>query len=209
MRELGFLVADSNMAHSLHGLFGRDGWHLSVGCAAVEVGREDVHTAAGQCDPGLFVRAGELLRPFSARYRRMVVMVDAEWEGSPGAEAIRLRLRKHLEAAGWKEGTGLGLVLDPEVDAWLWTRTDHTARALGWSDWSTLEPALVEGGLWSAEQPKPPRPKEAAEWALRKSRKPRSSMIYEQVAGAVSLQRCGDPALAALRDALRRWFPRP
>ncbi len=102
---------------------------------------------------------------------------------------------------------GLALVLDPEVDVWLWTRTDHTARALGWPSWQTLQDVLERDQAWPEGEAKPPRPKETAEWALRQQRKPRSSTVYRQVAQTVGLGRCADPALQALRQTLQRWFP--
>jgi len=207
MRDLGFLVADKNMEACLHGLFGRDGWRRSIRCGRVDVASTDVHVAAGHNDPGLYARGDELLRPFVGKYLHMVIMVDAEWEGSPGAQVIRARVDRHLTAAGWSDRKGLALVLEPEVDVWLWTRTDHTAKALGWERWSELDGPLATQALWAQGQAKPPRPKEAAEWALRQRRKPRSSLVYRRLAESVGLGRCTDEAFLTLKNALCRWFP--
>ncbi len=207
MRALGFMVADKNMEACLHGLLGRDRWHLSIGCAPVNIDEEDVIVAAGHNDPGLFARGAELLRPFAGIYQRMVVMIDADWDGSPGTQTIQQCISRHLTNAGWSNDSGLAVVLDPEVDAWLWTRTDHTAKCLGWATWPALEGPLAAAGLWTANQPKPPRPKEAAAWALRLQREPRSSLVYRRLTETVGLGRCTDPAFVSLRDALRRWFP--
>ncbi|MCK6575631.1 hypothetical protein L6V77_31640 [Myxococcota bacterium] len=207
MRPLGFMVADKNMEASLLGLFGRDDWHRSMDCAPVDVVQDDVHVASGQADCGLYTRGNELLRPLAGQYEHMVIMVDAEWEGSPGAVLIRKQMAKHLISAGWANDRGLALVFEPEVDVWLWTRTDHTARALGWPNWSALEAALDADARWSASEAKPRRPKELAEWALRHQRKARSSLVYRRVAENVGLGRCTDPAFQRLRDALQRWFP--
>ena len=54
---------------------------------------------------------------------------------------------------------------------------------------------------------KPVRPKEAAEAALRKVRRPRSSNIYRKLAEVVSLQLCTDPAFLKLKSILQNWFP--
>jgi hypothetical protein len=207
VRALGFLVADKNMEACLHGLFDRDGWRRAVGCGPVEIAATDVHVAAGHNDPGIYSKGDDLLRPFVGKYARMVIMVDAQWEGSPGVDAIRGRVAGHLAAAGWRKDSGLVLVLDPELDVWLWTRTDHTAKALGWERWSELEGPLAVQDWWASEQDKPSRPKEAAEWALRQRHRPRSSQVYRRLAGSVGLGRCTDEAFVALRDALRRWFP--
>lgn len=210
MREIGFLVADKNMEACIRGLFSRSRWHQALGCRAFEVDcgpGGDIRVAAGQHDPGLFTRADALLRPFRGKYRRMVVMIDAAWEGSPGSERIRERMTAHLATAGWEKQDGLALVLEPEIEVWLWTRTDHTARALGWPSWAALSDAFAQTRWWPAGAPKPLRPKEATEWALTQRSTPRSSRIYEEVTRNVGVQRCSDPAFGQLRDALSAWFP--
>jgi hypothetical protein len=210
MRELLVYVADSNMAEAVAGLLARSGVHYAIGCAPFAFdARTDIKIATGQNDPGVYTRANLLMRPFFQEYRRAVVIIDEEWEGSPGAEQIAYVLRQHLDEAGWEGELGLPLVVSPEADTWLWTRTDHTAKALGWEGWIALEKELAQEGWWDAEQPKPPKPKEAAEWALRRGSKriPRSSRLYRQVAGSVSLTRCEDPALLAFLAQLRLWFP--
>jgi hypothetical protein len=53
---------------------------------------------------------------------------------------------------------------------------------------------------------KPDRPKEAMEEALRRSRTPRSSSLYAELARKVGVQRCVDSAFQQFRDMLCRWF---
>lgn len=210
MNDLLFLVADKNMAEAVGGLLERDQVHRIVGCSRFEFdARRDIKVAAGQNDPGLYVRANELLRPLAADYAHAVVIVDEEWEGSPGAEKIELALRRHLDDAGWAEAMSLGLVVRPEADVWLWSDSPHSATALGWTSWDVLRPRLEQQGLLAAGQRKPERPKEAAEWALRNCGKkaPRSAALYRRVSSQVSIQRCEDDALARLLSALRSWFP--
>ncbi len=137
----------------------------------------------------------------------MIVMIDAAWEGSPGAARIRERITEHLEYRGWGVDRGLALVLVPEVDVWLWTQTDHTARVLGWPSWLKLQQSM-ERTQWCQEGlTKPVRPKEAAEWALSVVRKPRSSKVYEDLGRSVGLQRCTDAAFVLLQQTLTAWFP--
>lgn len=45
--------------------------------------RDVVFVTEGQHDSGLFVRAGELVRPHLRTHRHAVVMLDADWEGRP------------------------------------------------------------------------------------------------------------------------------
>lgn len=210
MNDLLFLVADTNMREAVAGLLERDQVHRIIGCAPFAFdGRRDIKVAAGQNDPGLFVRANELLRPLAAEYRFAVVIADEEWEGSPGEEAIARRLLEHLVDAGWPPDRALALVVCPEADVWLWSDSPHSATALGWSSWHDLRPALERAELLRPGETKPARPKEAAEWALKNCghRLPRSAALYRQVSSRVSVNRCADRALGQLLTALRVWFP--
>jgi len=211
VNDLLFLVADKNMAGAVGGLLEREQIHRIVGGAPFDFdARRDIKVAEGQNDPGLFVRANELLRPLRAEYTHAVVIVDEEWNGSPGAAEIEKKLRAHLDDAGWTAGTSLGLVVRPEADVWLWSDSPHSATALGWTSWDVLRPRLEAQGFLAAGKAKPERPKEAAEWALRNSagkKAPRSSAIYRQVSSKVSIERCEDVALLRLLSALRAWFP--
>lgn len=210
MRDLLVYVADGNMEEAVGGLLDRDGAHHVIGCAPfVFDSRTDIRVAKGQNDPGVYTRADTLMRPFAGEYRHAVVIIDEEWDGSPGTAAIEAQLRAHLIAAGWPDDRSLALVVSPEADVWLWSDSPHTATALGWVSWDTLRPALEGAGHLAADATKPARPKEAAEWALRKGPKriPRSSRLYREVSGKVSVRRCEDHALATFINQLRMWFP--
>lgn len=210
MNDLLFLVADTNMREAVAGLLERDQVHRVIGCAPFGFdGRRDIKVAAGQNDPGLYVRANELLRPLAADYRHAVVIVDEEWDGSPGAEVIARQILAHLADAGWPADRALALVVCPEADVWLWSDSPHSATALGWPSWDLLRPALEREGWMREGERKPGRPKEAAEWALRNCghRAPRSAALYREVSSRVSVHRCEDGALALLLAALRTWFP--
>ena len=210
MNDLLFMVADTNMREAVGGLLERQAAHKVIGCHPFDFdARRDIKVAKGQNDPGLFVRGNELLRPFAGEYRHAVLIVDEEWDSSPGAAAIHHQLETHLADAGWPPPEGLALVVRPEADVWLWSDSPHSATALGWPSWTELRPALESQGWMEAGDVKPNRPKEAAEWALRHGtgKVKRSSALYRKVAGKVSVRRCQDSALDTLLGALQRWFP--
>jgi hypothetical protein len=210
VNDLLFLVADTNMREALAGFLERKAVDRIVGCRRFDFdARRDIKVAAGQCDPGLYKRASELLKPFRDGYRRAVVVADEEWEGSPGAAAFESRLQAHLAAAGWRAEDALALVVRPEVDNWLWSDSPHSAEALGWDSWQELSAALQGQALLVAGEAKPARPKEAAEWALRngKGKAKRSAALYRKVASRVSVHRCADSAVEQLLEQLRQWFP--
>jgi len=213
MKELLFRVADKCMAESIAGVFDRMAWEHVIGCRRFEfdnrVGSGDIKVASGRNDPGLFSEGCELVRPFFGEYRRVVMIVDEDWKGSPKAEKIEARLRDHLVRAGWSHDDVLPLVVCPEVDVWLWSESPHSAAALGWPSWAELRPALEREGWIRPGQAKPDQPKEAADWALRHCghNARRSAALYRQVASKASIKRCEDTSLERLLNALRTWFP--
>lgn len=209
MRDCLFLVADKNMEGMIKGFFSRENFHLSLGCGNFDFNsKHDLKVAHGQNDPGLYTRAGELLQPYASEYRHVVVIVDAEWDGSPGAELIQKRMNEHLELAGWAKDKGCAVVIDPELENWVWQDNPHVCESIEFNKtFSELRTKLEMAGFWDAGSVKPIRPKEAFEWALRNSKKARSSAIYQQLASGVSTKNCSDISFGKLRTALQVWFP--
>lgn len=194
MRDCLFLVADKNMEGMLKGFFSREGFYRALGCGRFDFNpREDLKVAHGQNDPGLYTKANELLQPYASSHRHAVVVVDAEWEGSPGKEAISHRIAEHLANAGWSDDNGCAVVITPELENWVWQDSPHVCSALG-SDkaFAALRAELQVKGFWPPNEMKPDRPKEAVEWVLRQSKKGRSSAIYQQLATWVTARGCTD-----------------
>ena len=159
-------------------------------------------------DAGCFHEAAAVLQPFYRRARHALVLFDREGCGqedrSAGeiAEDVRIRLAE----SGWEERAAV-VVIDPELEVWLWADSPRVDTELGWigrdrrlRDW------LQENGWWAAEERKPARPKEALERVLREVRLQRSSSIYGRLARTVGLRRCEDPSFRRLCDLLRSWF---
>ena len=101
------------------------------------------------------------------------------------------------------------IVIDPELEAWVWSSSRHVPRVLGWKDGnSTLRAFLAAGGHWPAALPKPPDPKKAMEEATRQAGQPLVSSLFSDLAATVSVKGCSDRAFLKLTGALSRWFPR-
>jgi hypothetical protein len=209
MRDCLFLVADKNMEGTLLGLLSRPACHRSLGTGPFDFDpRHDLIVAHGQNDPGLYTRANELLRPYVGSHRHAVVIMDAAWNGAPPTEVIRNRLAAHLGDAGWVGNAGCAVVINPELECWFWQDSPHVCTALGHTgDYATLRIALAARGFWRDDAAKPHQPKEAVDWALRRSHLPRSSSIYRKLASLVSVRGCLDPAWLTMVVALREWFP--
>ena len=209
-RPCVFLVADSNMAAAFRGYFGRDQWHLSLGCSPFDFNPEiggDLIVDEGGNDPGVYTKGHELLRPFRSSHERAVVALDCEWEGSPGRDKIVQQVTANLVGSGWPEKAIKVIAIDPELENWLWQDNPHVADALRYKGQLPLRRWLAEAGVWPQGVAKPPRPKEAAEWVLKQTRQPRSSAIYQKLAASISIHRCTDLAFGELHQALKAWFP--
>lgn len=209
-RPCVILVADSNMAAIFRGFFTRTAWHLSMGCEQFEFNHEnggDLLVDEGGNDPGVYTRAHELLRPYLSSHERVLVVLDCEWEGSPGKDAIIENISSNLVRNGWHADKVKVIAIEPELENWLWQDNPNVAKALRYKSEPPLRQLLEQKGLWPAGQAKPSRPKETAEWVLKITRQPRSSAIYEELAGCITFRGCTDTAFHELRDAFTSWFP--
>lgn len=201
MKDLVVLVADKNMEQTVKGLLSR---HQSLGICPVS---HDTFVHPRR-DPGCLNEAHDFLRPLASGYNHALVIFDREGCGreQEGAEALAEKVKQRLASNGWPERTEV-IVLDPELEVWVWSDSPHVAASLDWAGRQPhLRDWLVEKGYWPIDEAKPPRPKEAMEAALRQVRKPRSSAIYLELAQTVSLQGHSEPAFLRFTAALQRWF---
>lgn len=202
-RDLIVLVPDRNMEFAVKGLLGRQA-ALRIRTVSHDVLVHPEH------DPGCLMHGPELLRAFAGRYAHALVMLDRHGCGRDEYPCDRLErdIEDRLSVSGW-EDLAAAVVLDPELETWVWSDSAHVTRVLGWEG---REPGLVswlrERGFLAPGDMKPRRPKEAMEEALRLARKARSSAIYRDLAQSVSLAGCRDRAFLRLRHVLSTWFGR-
>ena len=158
-------------------------------------------------DPGCRLRAHDFLRPFVNHFRHALVLFDREGCGREdlSREQLEQEVTTRLRQNGWQERAAV-VVLDPELEVWVWSDSPEVARALRWQGFKQLREWLQNQNLWQAATPKPAKPKAAMEAALRHVRRPRSSAIFRRLAENVSVTRCADPAFGALREHLQKWY---
>jgi len=159
-------------------------------------------------DAGCLLRAHLFLRPQVRRFRHALVLFDRVGCGREprSREELEAEVQSRMSASGWGDRAA-AVVIDPELEAWVWSDSPHVAEELGWARRQpALDEWLVAQGLLTEGQVKPPDPKETVHRALREAAKGRSSAIYAQLAETVGLGRCVDPAFAKLREVLLRWF---
>ncbi len=200
--DLVILVADKNMEAAVNGILSRP---EALGIRKLQW----ESYAHPERDPGCFLRGHDFLRTMARRYAHCLLMFDRHGcgqEGKPREELERI-VETRLSQSGWKD-RGAAIVLDPELEVWVWSDSPEVARCLGWK---SRQPCLREWlhgeGLWASDAAKPSAPKSATALALREVRKPRSSAIYARLAERVSFARCADPAFSRFKETLHSWFP--
>lgn len=200
--DLKVVVADSNMKAAFSGLLTR---HQSLGIRPLKLDPQSP-LSHPRHDPGCWKDGPELLAIEHQHYRHGLLALD--WEGcnsKRSADDTRHELQERLDrltTPGW----GSVVVLQPELEIWVFSGSTEVDRALGWQP-GTLTPWLEEQGLLEPGQAKPARPKEAVDKAMDKKRQPRSSSVYRQLSQSVGFSRCTDPAFDELKATLQQWFP--
>ena len=150
----------------------------------------------------------EFLRTFCRTHAHALVVLDREGCGQEALprEQLESFIEEALARSGWSE-RARAVVIDPELEAWVWSDSPCVDRELHWEQRQPdLRAWLRDQGLLGRDAVKPARPKEALEAALRAVRMPRSSAIYEALAKKVSVQRCEDPAFGKLKAVIQGWF---
>lgn len=138
--------------------------------------------------------------------RRGLLVFDQAWQGNRHATAVDTEraVRARFAPLGIA-GRAEVVVIEPEIEAWVWSSSPHVGKVLGWDgNHATLRDWLSNQGLWPDNTPKPPDPKAAVEAVLSEQRTPRSSSLYRQLAEKVSLKGCQDAAFLRFREFLKQ-----
>lgn len=200
-KDLIVLVADKDAELTVKGLLPR---HQAFGIRPIS---KDVYSHP-EHDPGCLLRGHEFLRSFIHRYAYAIVMLDREGCGKdavPG-EDLEKEIEERLADAGWKDRS-TAIVLDPELEIWVWAESPQVDAILGWEGRQPdLRTWLVTRQFIQEKHTKPQQPKSALEKALREVRQPRSSAIYGQLAKQVSFRHCIDRAFVKFWTTLQHWF---
>ncbi|MCU0865625.1 MAG: hypothetical protein MUC36_17715 [Planctomycetes bacterium] len=201
MIDLVCLVADKNMESVVGAVLDR---HEALGTRKIE----KLMLVHPQRDSACYHDPTSLLRGHLGAARHALVILDRAWEGVPdlSAEDLEADVDRRLQQFG--NGWARAVVIEPELEVWLFRRSPRLDEALGWRNRQPgLREQLAGIGLWPLEAAKPTDPKQAMEWALWEARKPRSSSIYRTIASTVGMKECVDPSFLRFQSTLRHWFP--
>jgi hypothetical protein len=197
--DLVCLVPDKNIQAALDALLSKRKPALGLASFTFEI---HVHPRR---DPGCFHNGPDFLgQLLEEPTQKGLLVFDQAWQGNPcnTAEQTEEAIRKRL--------SGLFadvVVLEPELEAWVWSPSRHVDYVLGWQEaYPPLRQWLEKNDLWPGDSAKPSDPKAAMEAALFEKQIPRSSSLYRQIAERVSLKRCQDDSFNRLCTVLQRWF---
>lgn len=155
-------------------------------------------------DPGVYSTGAALCRELEANYkfRKCLIVLDEEWEGSPGVDAIKDKIVNDCKRIGIEAQVEV-LVISPEIEQWIWQPSPHVLNAIGREgSYEDLKSELKS--YWPEEALKPTRPKEAFDAARAV---PRSSSIFSELADVVSVKHCQDTEFNSFLKIVRDWFP--
>jgi len=200
--DLVCLAADRSVQAALEGVLNR---HEALGIRPIRF-ETLVHPNR---DSGCFVDPGSLLAGYARRARHALVVFDRAWEGSPpnGVDGLQRNVEASLQEIAPAGNWGGAVVIDPELEAWVFSDSPHVATTLAWpGSTDSMRRALRDAGLWDESRAKPEDPKRAMDWVLRRANLPRSSSLFRALARRVSLRRCVDPSFRRLLALLQGWF---
>jgi hypothetical protein len=199
-RDLLVLVADKNMRACFEAALNRP---QALGIRPIDF-EIKVHA---ERDGGMRTKGAAVAAMLRPRYEHALLALDYQGCGAQITSALELEHRLDRDLHDTWGDSGKFLVVDPEVDIWLWGADSHLEQVLGWSGQSIGIRAWLAGqGHRFLPNNKPEDPKTALEAVFREVQKPRSSSYYEAITKRISLNKCGDPAFLRARETLHKWF---
>lgn len=201
-KDLIVLAADKDMHHALAALLRSRPQAMGIRSVSFDI---LVHS---QHDPGCALRGISFLENYARDYDHGLLVFDHEGSGRESTPRAQLQQSLDSEFADSMWGDrAKTIVVEPELEAWVWSSSPHVATVAGWANRSLRNWLFSENWLRAGEL-KPSRPKEAFHAALRMAGVARSASLFEQLAETVSLENCHDLSFLELKATLRQWFPR-
>lgn len=200
MRDLVVVVPDKDTEQAIIGLLKRS---QSLGIRPIDF----IIRVHPQKDPGCYNTAHELAATSRNEASHALVVFDQAWKGAPTTDAGALQRDVEARLRMLWDDRCACVVIDPELEIWVWSDSPHVADALGWHGRGpALRQWLDAEGLWPGGQPKPADPEAAFRRAVRHVGLPPSAAVFRELADTVGVQRCTDPSLQRLLSILRSWF---
>jgi len=200
-KDLIVLVADKDMDFAVRGLLSR--------CQSMKIRHITFDIIPGlKHDPDVLLRNFAYLRNYQKSHNFALVMLDKKGCGKDQIPRTQLEslIENNMDRNGWRNRNAT-IVIDPELEIWVWSNSKKVDYILGWSGKTPLLRSwLVEEGYCKSESSKPIDPKFAMRNALRKARKKISAVNFKKLSEQVSLTSCSDPSFHKFQNILKKWF---
>jgi hypothetical protein len=156
VKDLIVLLADKHAEFSMQGILAHP---LRLGIRDITF--KVVADRQGK-DPGVFRRCHDILRSSLGLYNHALVVFDRDGCGSQeNREALESESEKRLAQNGWRDRCA-AIVIDPELEVWVWSESPHVRDVLGWSStMAELKRTLEEAGYLERGHVKPHQPEAA------------------------------------------------
>jgi len=198
------LTADKHMKVCVNAVLGRcRNIGINLGASEYDIAIEPGH------DEGVFHNGHQSIRKYLSTHQHALLICDFHGSGGEklAREGMEAQMEMRLAQNGWPDRSA-AVVIDPELENWIWADSPHVETALGWQGRRPgLKDWLCSEGRWPKGQAKPTDPQSSLEVVLSMVGRPRTSALFQEVAERVSLNRCTDPAFLKLLSVLRQWFP--
>lgn len=204
-RPLVILVADGTMRAVFQAFFRRSHFHSTFQCQRFEFDpAREVFSSSPYTDGGVCKHCVELLRGYQRTHHRALVVIDQQFGAERPASEVQRGMKIRLSRSGWGDRVQV-IVIDPELEVWLWQDNPNVPRALNHR--GDLRKDLMSSGDWPVDCAKPFKPKETIQRLIRANRAGTPMAVYAKIAERVSVEGCVDGAFITLRETLRSWFP--
>lgn len=212
-RDCLFFVADTNMANVVDGFLSRGHLQGRIGCRDFLFDFDSDVLEAPRLgmgsDGGIYRYCHSLLQEngYMDTHERLIVMLDQQFGSELPASTVREEILGRLRANGWGDDKADVVVIDPELEVWIWQDSPHVHAAVGFADAGSLREALKNDSDWPDGHVKPLQPKELFQAVCRRYRTVYSPALYRDIVERVSVRSCTDAAFQQLVATLCRWFP--
>jgi hypothetical protein len=198
--DLVVIVADGGIEQAIRGIISRT---EALGIRSL-IGVE--FPKLKELDGGTYTRGHELADLYKDTHEHALIVFDLQWEGRPTDNVLELETNVENRLAQQWGQRGRCVVIDPELEVWVWSDSPHVAAELGWDGMPELKRWLNDHELWNLQSPKPDDPKKAFLAAIRAKKIQKSNAIFHGLAQKVSFARCQDRSFQRLVQILRGWF---
>ncbi|MCL2641325.1 MAG: hypothetical protein FWD53_10800 [Phycisphaerales bacterium] len=198
--DLAVIAADGGIERVIRGILNRP---ESLGIRPLQGVK---YSAFRPLDHGAYSRGHELAAQYQNTHEHALLIFDFDWKGRPADDASEMTREVENKLAKIWGDNGRCVIIEPELEIWIWSDSPHVAKALGWDEMPELRRWLEQQKLWEAGSPKPADPKKAYLRAIREKKIPPSNAIFNELAMNISFNRCQDRSFLRLKKVLRDWF---